>query len=262
MPLDIKAEVEKLQTMYKEDPRQSSFNCLLLGESGYGKTFLMRTARKPVHIDSFDPGGTKGLKKEIERGEVVVDARWESEDPLAPEQFADWSKETEHRIESGYFDHFGTYCLDSATTWSDAIMNYILKKAQRAGQAPKWEKDYVPQKIQIRNHLRPILNLPCDVFLTGHMKLVEDPEHGRIFRFLTTGQGMVTIPLLFDEIYVIKVKESSRGLERTILTQPTDIYLARSRLAGDGLLDEEEEPNIKTILEKAGFDTSDKPLFR
>ena len=58
--LDARKQAAELAEKYKNDRKQRSFNLLLLGEMGSGKTFLIRTARKPVHIDSFDPVGVRG----------------------------------------------------------------------------------------------------------------------------------------------------------------------------------------------------------
>jgi hypothetical protein len=257
--LDINAEINKIREYYEQDSRQNSFNALVLGESGSGKTFLARTARRPVHIDSFDPGGTKCLKDLIDSGDIVADTRWESEDPLKPSEFKKWKKDFEYRRSNGYFEHFGTYILDSATTWSDAIMNYLLAKDGIAGEAPRFTKDYTPQKIMLRNYIFQMCALPCDFILTGHLKLVEDPDKGTIFRFMTTGQGMVTIPLLFDEIYVMSTKEKSSGTEYTLLTQSTKLHMARSRMSKNGLLLPVEKPDIKALLKKAGLSCEDKP---
>lgn len=261
MPLDIKTEINKIKEFYANDPKQSTFNLLLVGESGSGKTFMSRTARKPVHIDSFDVGGTKCVRKWIEKGEIIADTRWESEDPLKPSEFKSWKKEFEYRLTSGYFNHFGTYWLSSGTSWSDAIMNYVLAKAGIAGEAPRFTKDYTPQKVMIRNYISKMLNLPCDFIFEGHLKLVEDPDKGTVFRFMTTGQGMITIPLMFDEIYVTAPKETSSGIEYRLLTKSTGTYLARSRLAADGLLDTYERADIKHILKKVGMPYKDKALF-
>lgn len=260
--LQIKAEAQKLQTMYQEDPRNNSFNCLLLGESGSGKTFLMRTARKPVHIDSFDPGGAKGLDDFIAKGEIIVDSRYASEDPMKPFAFDLWKKEMVKREKLGYFEALGTYCLDSSTTWAEAVMNEILKRAGLAGQAPRFTHDYNPQKIEIRNWLRELLDLPCDFFLTGHLESTKDEVNGSMsYKYMTTGKGVVTIPLLFDEIYIMAPKGTAKGVDYRILTQSTGTFSARSRMAKEGLLSQYEEADIKQILKKCGKDYSDKQLF-
>ena len=261
--LEINKEIKSLQKMYEEDPTQDSFSLLLLGEAGSGKTFFLRTCRKPIHIDSFDPGGTKGIKSYIKSGSIIADTRFEKEDPMHPTVFELWRKNMNKRIKMGYFNHFGTYVLDSATTWSDAIMNWILKNAGLAGTAPRFTKDYVPQKTQIRNWIAVLMALPCDFILTGHLESFKDEISGAVsYRFLTTGKGSVTIPGLFDELWVCSPKETSKGVTYRILTQSTGKYIARSRLAKGGKLSQYEEPDMKKILQKAGQPFEDKPILK
>ncbi len=267
MTLDIKMEVGKLQKLYDEDPKQSTFSALYIATFGAGKTYGLRTARMPVHIDSFDPGGTKCLKKLILKkdnpeGTIVADTRWEKDDPLDPYVYAEWRKEFQYRYKNGYFDPFGTYALDSSTTWSQTIMNWVLKKAKIPGQAPRRNYDYVPQKMEIQNCVKMMLNLPCDFIMTGHLAEVKNAEGGFIrYKFMTTGQGEVTIPLMFDEIYTMILSETSSGVKYELLTKPIDHFISRSRLAQDGLLDTYEEPDIKKILKKAGYSCENKPIF-
>lgn len=276
MSLDIQKEISQLRQLYEEDEKQTTFTALILGELGSGKTWLARTCRLPVHIDSFDPGGTKGLREptvmaggkevqmpSIKGGEIIADTRWEKEDPMRPSAYGAWRRAFDVRIREGYFEHFGTYILDSATYWSEAIMNDILRAAGMPGEAPRFTKDYMPQRITIRNNLRRAMNLPCDFILTGHLKAITDEGTGQtIFRFMTTGQGMVIVPTMFDEVWVMEPKRGSSGIEYRILTQATGQNLARSRLGGSGRLDTYEKADIKALLKKAGVDTTDKEMLK
>jgi len=272
MPYDYTNELKKVKEYYEGDPLQKRFSALITGETNAGKTFLLRTARKPVHIDSFDPGGTKCLREYIEKGDIVADTQWEDEDPFEPDKFAKWMKTIDLRLQIGYFDHFGTYCLDSATTWGEAVMNYGLAQKGRAGEIPQHRHDYNPQKVHMTNYIRKLMRLPCDFILTGHLRemrkvLSIDSKTGIVredikYRFYTTGQAVVTIPLLFDEIYVLIGEEGPRGPRRKMLIDSMGTYLARSRLKADGKLDAVEEPDIKALLKKAGLDWQDKPPLK
>lgn len=266
--IDAKIEAQKLLDMYKEDERQRHFRMLLTGESGSGKTFIARTCRRPVHIDEFDSGGTVCLRKYINEGWIIPDTKYEKEDPFEPSAYERWKTEFDYRYANGYFESIGTYFLDSASTWAEAIMNWVLKNASRPGKVPQRNKDYMPQKIEIRNYIGKIMTLPCDVIVTGHLKRFvvwsrTDPKTGDVteeseFRFISVGDGAILIPLKFDEIWVTKPSDSSSGVKYEILTQSTGKYLARSRLSADGLLNKYEEPDIKAILKKANFETTDK----
>ena len=262
--LNIVKSVEEIRRLYKEDKSQESFRLLLLGESGSGKTFFLRTCRKPVLLDSFDPGGSKSLRDLISRGEIIADTRWEKEDPKKPSAYEAWKKEMFSRTRAGLWDHLGTYVIDSATMWSEAIMNWVQNKSGRAGEAPKFTKDYVPQKVEIRNWIREIMkDIPCDFILIGHLQPVEDQVSGQVhYRFMTTGKGMVVIPLLFDEIWVADPRGTSSGVEYRLLTQSTGIHVARSRLSKGGLLGNYEKPDMKAILKKVNMNHEDKPLIK
>ena len=268
MPYDYKNELEKIKKYYEGDPLQKRFSLLLTGETSSGKTFTLRTARRPVHVDSFDPGGTKCLRDLIAKGDIIADTQWEDEDPFNPDKFAKWMKTIDMRIKIGYFNHFGTYCLDSATTWGEAVMNYGLANKGRAGDVPNHHRDYNPQKVMMINYIRKLMTLPCDFILTGHLREIKkvlsiDPKTGAVredikYRFYTTGQAVVTIPLLFDEIYVLIGKDGRTGPTREMLIDSVGTYLARSRLKADGKLNAVEPPDIKHILKKAGLDYRDK----
>ncbi len=269
MPYDAQTELQKVRDYYKGDPLQKRFSALVTGETNAGKTYLLRTARLPIHIDSFDPGGTKCLRDLIEKGDIIADTRWEDEDPYEPKVFAEWMKSVDVRFHTHYYDQFGTYCLDSATTFGEAVMGYGLGEKNRAGETPQMRHDYMPQKTFMTNYIKKLMRLPCDFIMTGHLREIRkvlsvDSKSGVIreevkYRFYTTGQAVVTIPLLFDEIYVIRGEEGREGPKRVMLIDSLGDYIARSRLKANGLLNSEEPPDIKALLKKAGFSTDDKP---
>jgi len=268
MPYDYKDELKKVKDYYVGDPLQKRFSALITGETNAGKTYMLRTARKPIHIDSFDPGGTKCLRDLIEKGDIIADTQWEADDPFSPDKFAKWMKATDIRFQIGYFDNFGTYCLDSATTFGEAVMNYQLANMSRAAEVPQHRRDYNPQKVYMTNYIKKLMRLPCDFILTGHLREIKkvisiDSKTGAVhedikYRFYTTGQAVVTIPLLFDEIYVLIGEEGRTGPRRKMLIDSLGTYIARSRLKANGKLDAIEEPDIKGILKKVGLDWRDR----
>jgi len=266
MPYDAAAELAKVRKFYAGDKMQKRFSAIITGETNAGKTFILRTTRLPVHIDSFDPGGTKCLRDLIEKGDVIADTSWETEDPFDPKVYAAWKQAMEIRLKIGYFEQFGTYCIDSMTTFGQAAMNFQLGLKGDAGNVPQMRRDYNPQKVEIENQIRRLMNLPCDFIITGHLRETRDLksidkssgikyEEVR-YRLHITGQAVITIPLLFDELYVLTGKGNPP--RRKLMLDSLGEYIARSRLKAAGKLNAEEEPDIKAILKKIGLEWQDK----
>lgn len=276
--LNARVAAEKLKTLYAENVRNKVFHVLLTGETGTGKTHLLRTARRPVHIDSFDPGGTIPLQDLIEQGHIIVDNQYEQEDRTRPTMYAKWQSTFDQRLMSGYFNVFSTYCLDSSTLWSEAVMNYVILKASTStnthinkispGDAPRFNHDFSPQKNLIQNAMRKILTLPCDVIVTGHLsaeyetRIVggEEVQIKTGMRYMTTGQGRIIIPLMFSELWVMFAEAKGTGTEYKVLTAKHGLYQAKTRI-GSGKFATFETPDIKALLKKAGWPTEDKPAL-
>lgn len=276
MAYDPKKELERVKNYYNQDPLQKRFSAIICGNIGVGKSYLISTARKPIFIDSFDPGGSKCLEPWIKKGDIIVDTTYEREDPYNPTAYREWMKNTELRIQTGFYEQFGTYVLDSLSTFGDAVMNYIMLNAKggsRAGETPMHRRDYNPQKTEIVNRIKRLMSLPCDFFLTSHLKESEDtigydkegqPIKTEKYRMSITGNAILTIPLQFDEIYVLLGKSGAPGtkVKRELLLDAQGKYIARSRLRSKGRLTEIEEPDIKKLLKKAGLAWEDKPALQ
>jgi hypothetical protein len=275
--LDIRVEAEKLRTMYEEQKLIRRICALVLGMSGHGKTRLLETAVRPIHIDSFDPQGTDTIRKGIKEGWIIVDTRYEREDPLNPFVFEEWDRIYHERKANGYFENFGTYCLDPLSTFFDAIMNLVLKglvrRADRgvggkSGNPIFTELLKIPQEndwpIQMNIMYRAISDIvntiPCDVLITGHIEYKKDKKGNIISRGLyATGTMAGRIPRLFQEVYVMKSEDSSGGPVYNLFTQPIDGVDARTRIGRD-IFDYRERPDIMYLLEKAGLNPKHKEI--
>lgn len=261
MSVDIALEAKKLRELYSSDDRTGALNLLVYGGMGTGKTSLLATARKPVLVHSFDPGGAKVLTPEIAKGEIIVDSRFEVEDPKAPKAFKLWDDEYARLKRIKIFDHIGTYCIDSLTMWAAAALSAVMAKAGRAGTTPQ-QNDWYPQMIMIENAIREISALPCDFILLGHEDSHKDEVLGKIsYKLMVTGKLVARVPALFDEVYHAEVRDTSKGPEHMLRTRRNATYDARTRIGRRGIFDELEPPDIKKLMKKAGRSCEDKPLL-
>jgi len=257
----IKRQLDKVRTYYNEKGGKKGFNALVVGDFGSGKTSLLRTCRAPILVDSFDPGGTKTVKKEIDEGIIIPDVRFEDEDPKQPKAFSLWDEEYHAKKRSGIFDELGTYCIDSATTWGQTAMNAILKKKGRPGEFPQ-QDDYGPQMALLETAIRDITSLPCDCILTAHPDLTKDETTGKMFvSMIITGKLRTRVPILFDEIYFTVAREKAKETTYELLTQTDGLFKARTRIGSWGVFEKYEKPDIKYLLKKAGYPHEDKPLI-
>lgn len=260
-PLDVVKTLDEIRSMYKQSARTMSFNALVYGGMGSGKTHLLLTARRPILHISFDPGGSKTLRDEIEQGWIISDTRFEEEDPKKPKVAELWDKEYEKWKLGGLFNSIGTLAVDSGTTWASAIMNLTLKRAGRTAGTPQ-QNDYLPTMSVMENMVKDMCTLPCDFVFICHEDMDKDEASGKMYIGpLLIGKLRYRIPLLFDEIYSAQAKQASGGeVKYSLLTRNSGLYTARTRLGKGGLFETYEEQDIKKLLKKAGYSTDDKVL--
>ena len=261
--IDARARAKIALEKYRVDEKNYHVSVLLTGESGTGKTRIARTCRKPVHIDSFDKGGTKSIRDDILKGDIIAETKYEEEDPLDPTMFVIWTNDMKERIREGYFNHIGTYMLDSATWWLEAVLGHITKEKDRKDLTPNWGEDYKIHRNLITKYLQLILNLPCDVIVTGHLEGERTMNRaGEMvvskYRFHATGKASIYIPTLFDERWIAMTEDAADGVKYRVLTQNIGRYDAKTRI-GEGVFEKLEELHMKKLLRKAKLSTEDKP---
>lgn len=253
------------------DSQSPYFNILSMGQSGTGKTSIASTCPFPVFIDSFDPGGTKTevLQEYIDRGDIIVENRWEADTWKKPYAFAEWEREMNDRKREGFFDYLGTYILDSASRWSESMMYEILRKGtrgkSRVGQNPELQ-DYLVQQLTAVDWIGVMTALPCNIVLTSHLGLERDELTGKIITGpLMYGKLALKLPVAFDEVYIMRPEQTAQGSNYRIQCHADGFYDAKTRLGGKKF-QLFEAPDIKAMMKKAGCAdvtfTDREPVFR
>ena len=126
------ADIDRLHT---ERASVNKVNFLVYGQPGAGKTHSLSTLPGITLVDSFDPGGTKTLKRFMSTNKNIhVDSRWEQIPTVSPGTvFSNWSRTFEEREKSGLFEAITNYCIDSGTGWLDALM-FNVQKLEAVGK--------------------------------------------------------------------------------------------------------------------------------
>jgi len=250
--MNVTTELEAIRTRYSNSTKQKKYNFLVYGNMGSGKSYSLRTARKPILIHSFDPGGTKGLREYIEAGDVLVDERWEiSETVSNPTIYRDWSAEITRLANGGFFNTVGTFVIDSLSTFMDALSwNIASKKGRTEGLLAI--QDYSVLWNTLKTVISQCACLPCDFIMTGHIAEDKDEVTGRKSTSVNVpGQAKTKLFTLFDEVYTAISTETSKGIEYKFLTANNGVYQARTRL-GVGKFSTYEPQDFTALLKKGG----------
>lgn len=268
--IDPIAELQKLTETYRATPRRHT-TMLIRGAKGIGKTTLAESMIKPVLLHSFDPGGPDSLNPELlNSGAIMADRRFEANDYADPVAFSLWETAFMSLKKAETFEKIGTYFLDSLTGWISITKDRIQFDPPEGGMSTGYSLTklgwgMVSNVLQIM--IRMVNTLPCHVVLTAH----EDRFTDEISQTSNLGIAappslQVTVPALFSEYYVMLLDPRAQGTatipgQRVLQTQSTIGTPCGTRIGRGNKFDLYEPPNIKALLQKAGYKTEDLPLF-
>ena len=256
----FRALVAETNKHFQENTSDENINYFIFGPSKVGKTSLLSTARKPVYIFQFDPGGSRveALRQGIEEGWIIVDSRFQEDSPTAPTMWPKFTVDVKTKIRDNFFDFVGTVAVDSLTTMNKIAMNHVLLQAKRPGTHP-YQQDWPIQMAYVYNLLTVLLQANCDTIVIAHDDLQKDELTGAItYEPLVSGKHRRQLPILFDELLVMGVKKAGKDIERYILTQPMQRYKAVGSRIGGTKFDEEMPPDLRNMREIAGFPMQDR----
>lgn len=266
----VKDVLARARAKYREKPSIKKVNFLIYGRHGCGKTRILSTCPGPVLVHSFDPGGSKTLKEFEQQGSIILNDSFEWDEAKDSHVMQDWQDEFNYLKREGVFEEIGTYAIDSGTRFIQCLMNEILKQEKRAivkagiiDVRKAQIQDYNTIMLLVTDLLvKNLLSLPCHFVMTGHLDSYQDHGDGKTYTSLTTyGKNKVMLPLLFDEFYFMDKEETSKGTKAVLYTDKDGKIDARTRIGG-GKFATHEEPDIKALLTKAGYDSSDKPMLQ
>jgi len=244
-----------MEVQTAKDIKITRLTALVYGDSGVGKTYSLRTLPKPVFVFCTDPDGMTTL-----RGTEGVDFVYFGD------QKASEVEQAIEEFEKTLLPNYKSVAFDSITTLSTIIMNYCIKLTGRdpedmfptkshGGTKEKGvllgpnQQDYGNEMTLLSRLISHVMKWPLNIVFTAHVELHKDQLSGRILgQPLVTGKLRARLPIQFSETYLA----FRNGSKYQFRTKPDAIYVAKSRLAQEGKLDELEEPDFTKLLAKAG----------
>ena len=250
-----------IRELYQEDNRGDTLSILAMGLFGTGKTRLCASGRLPLLIDSFDPKGTIVLeqvyKEEIKNGMILIRTFWD-EKSKRPTEYRKWEKQWEDDIRNDFLSNFGTYAIDSLSTFLDALSNAV-SQAKGREDGTLAIQDYKIIYNTIKDVVKVSSSQDCDFILTAHLADEIDEVTGKVMSQLAVYKGLkASIPILFTEKYVLINKPEPNGVKHQLLTQDFRTFRASTQV-GANIFKQIEEPNLTALRKKAGFPTEHKP---
>jgi len=220
-------------------PSEDFFKLLLVSDSSKGKTCSLGTAPGKIQVFDFDLK-LSSLVMHLRRTnpdkikDISYDSYSESKiKGKAGQKFTDDINKLIAIGEKGGKFPYDTVCIDSITTMNDAILHYIvytnpgLKRGLTKAALIPALQDYQLLRMVMKDLIKQVLALPCNIIFTAHIERDKDEFTGRtIQKPMFQGKLATELPIYFGEIYMPEIIDG----EYMALTQSTKDFICRTEL--------------------------------
>jgi hypothetical protein len=215
---------------------------LVVGESGTGKTTLLRTCPKPFVAD-FDNKGVEALMG-VEGGKLMP--------YTGPDAIKEFNMELAKWKKEGPQYGCETFCVDSLTFYAEAVLADVLRRNNR--KKPELQ-DWQEAITAVKDMVAGVVTLPCHAVITAHFALEKDElVGGMLWQVSIYGRQLPgQLPAYFNDVWITTIQmQNKQGVvtaEHKLQTHPSpSIKLAKS--AKKEKLDMYEAPNFGHIVAK------------
>lgn len=217
---------------------------LFYGYSGTGKTCAASTFPTPIFYADFDGKVTSAARfneKNVERLKEIdfEDFRFSSSDKVTNsyQRFLAYLARLEELAPFPEKFPFKTIVVDSLTTLADAQIAYLLKKnsnIHRALPNVPGQQDWGMILLEMKDMVKRVLALPCNVVFTGHIKDCKDEITGAIeYKVALSGQASDALPILLEEVYRTYVETDKDGVTNYLAqTRASSKFKVRTQIPG------------------------------
>lgn len=204
----------KLSEMSASD----NLKILVCGPPGTGKTCFAAGLPYPILYLDFDGkvnSAARWHESDTERLTQIdvrqLGKRLDGVDPIA--EFLKIIAELGEQQKTGTMK-YKTLVIDSATTFSSAVLNHIVKTnpgikrvVSNQGVQPGMQ-DFGILKREFEKLIPGLLSLPMNVVMTAHIKTDRSELTGEIIRSpIMDGSFAQSLPIFFEEVYRVYMKD-------------------------------------------------------
>lgn len=206
------------QLKLSELATSENLKILICGPPGSGKTCFAAGMPLPILYLDFDGkvnSAARWFENDKERLAQIdvrqMSKRLDGSDPIS--EFLKIIQELGEQQKNGTMK-YKTLIVDSATTFSSAVLNHIVKTnpgikrvVSTQGVQPGMQ-DFGILKREFEKLIPGLLSLPMNVVMTAHIKTDRSELTGEIIRSpIMDGSFSQALPIFFEEVYRVFMKD-------------------------------------------------------